>query len=93
MRTCFWAICTRECKNMRKQLRNIKKVLEINPANANAFTLLGNIYVMQHDLRSAVSCYKQAVDILPENDEIKLIYLEIVQEYINKKNEEAANAA
>ena len=49
---------------------------------------------MLNDLRSAVSVYKQAVDIDTENDEIKLIYIEIIQEYIkNMTAEEDTNNA
>ena len=68
-----------------------KKALELEPADANIYTLLGNTYVMLQDLRSAISCYKQAIDIETDNDEIKLIYIEIVQEFVNNKvNDNAA---
>ena len=40
---------------------------------------------MSKDLRSAISAYKQAIDIEPDNDELKLIYIEIIQEYINNR--------
>ncbi|MCD7780264.1 MAG: tetratricopeptide repeat protein, partial [Candidatus Gastranaerophilales bacterium] len=70
------------------------KVIEIEPANANAYILSGNTYVMLKDLRSAIASYKQAIDIDYENDELKLIYIEIVQEFIisreEKDNENAA---
>lgn len=68
--------------NYEKAVELYKKVIEIEPANSNAFTILGNTYVMQKDLRSAISCYKQAIDIDNENDELKLIYIEIIQEFI-----------
>ena len=70
-----------------------KKVIALQPANVNAYTLLGNTYVMLKDLHSAINIYKQAVDIDSDNDEIKLVYIEIIQEYIkNRDNGEADNA-
>ena len=45
---------------------------------------------MLKDLRSAISVYKQAIDIDFNNDETKLVYIEIVQEFIkNKENNES----
>ena len=68
-----------------------KKAIEIEPADANVYSLLGNTFVMMKDLRSAISAYKQAVDIDSENDELKLIYIEIIQEYIKNRLEQDAN--
>ena len=82
-------------KDINKAIELYKKVIEIEPANSNAYTLLGNTYVMLKNLRSAIASYKQAVDIDTDNDEIKLIYIEVIQEYIKNRdtleNGEAVN--
>ena len=55
--------------------------------------MLANTYVMLNDLRSAISIYKQCIDIDTDNDEIKLIYVEIVNEYIKIKTAYEMNNA
>ena len=68
-----------------------KKAIELEPADASVYSLLGNTYVMLKDLRSAISVYKQAIDIDSNNDETKLVYIEIVQEFIKNKQDEENN--
>jgi len=75
-----------------KAIELYKKVTEIEPKSANVLTLMGNTYVMKNDLESALVSYKKAVDLDSENDETKLVYLEIADEYIAKKFKKEENS-
>ena len=68
-----------------------KKALLLQPIDTNIFTLLGNSYVMKNELELATISYKSAIDNDSENDELKLIYLEIIKELINNKFNRGSN--
>ncbi|MGC8681559.1 MAG: tetratricopeptide repeat protein [Thermoplasmata archaeon] len=49
---------------------NIKKSLELDPNNALAMIILGDIYKLQKDYKNALKWYKDALKINPEKGEV-----------------------
>jgi tetratricopeptide (TPR) repeat protein len=62
-----------------------KKASELQPENAKTYTFIGNTYFMLNDLENAIYTYRSALHLDECSVENKLVYIEIVQEYINRK--------
>ena len=46
-----------------------------------------NFNYMKNDIDKALIAYREAIKTSPDNDEYKLIYLQILDEYIDKKGQ------
>ena len=66
-----------------------KKVLSIKPNDAESYMLLGNAHYLKGEMEFALGAYKSAITIAPENDEYKLVYVQTLDEYVDKKNQGA----
>ncbi|MBQ3818846.1 tetratricopeptide repeat protein, partial [bacterium] len=62
-----------------------KECLHIKPNSAETYMLLGNAHYLKGEIEQAMASYKAAINISPENDEFRLIYSQIADEYIDKK--------
>ena len=67
-----------------------KKASEINPNDAKTYTFIGNTYFMLNDLENAIQTYRTALAHNEQAQENKLVYIEILQEYINRKEAESS---
>ena len=67
------------------------QVTTIMPDDADTYKLIGNTHAILDNLDLAIINYRKAIELDTECDELKLIYYEIVDEYINRK--ENLNAA
>ena len=67
-----------------------KKAGEINPNDAKTYTFIGNTYFMLDDLENAIYTYRTALSHNSLSMENKLVYLEILQEYIKRKEASAS---
>ena len=47
--------------------------------------LTANAYYMQNNLEKALVSYRDAIKMAPDNDEYKLVYIQVLDEYIDKK--------
>ena len=57
--------------------------------DARISTFIANAYVMLNNYDKAVKYYKKAMKQAPRDNEIKLIYIETINQYIkDKKNKE-----
>ena len=65
-----------------------KKVLHFAQNDAQTYVLLGNAHYLNNEIEKAIGSYKAAIDIQPENDEFKLVYYQIMDEYIDTKRKE-----
>ena len=63
-----------------------KKVLTIKPNDAEVYMLLGNAHYLKGETETALGAYKSAMTIAPENDEYKLIYVQVLDEYVDQHN-------
>ena len=55
------------------------------PNNPKISTFIANIYVLLDNYTQAVKYYKKAMKQAPKDNEIKLIYIEMANSYINEK--------
>ena len=67
-------------------LKLYKKAIEIEPNSPKIYIHAGNTCVLTHDLIGAIKDYKKAVGLLPDDDEIKLLYYDTIRDYINEKS-------
>ena len=66
-----------------------KEALRAEPNDAETYMLLGNAHYLDGDIEKAIASYRTSMGIAPENDEYKLIYNQIIEEYIDKVHAEA----
>ena len=72
-------------------MKEYKEVLHFRQNDAQTYLLLGNAHYLQGDIEKAIASYRAAIKIEPENDEFKLVYFQVLDEYIdNKRKGEAA---
>ena len=47
--------------------------------------LLGNAHYLKGDMEESIASYRASISIEPENDEFRLVYTQVLDEYIDKK--------
>ena len=62
-----------------------KECLRLKPTNPETYMLLGNAYYLKGELEHSIDAYKSSIGIAPENDEYRLVYTQVLDEYIEKK--------
>ena len=62
-----------------------KKAIRIKPNSAKTYMLLGNAHYLKGEIEQAIASYKTSINIEPENDEYRLVYTQVLDEYIDKK--------
>ena len=63
-----------------------EKAAAIKPDDPKTYTFIGNTYYMLGELEKAINTFIKALKADADNHENKLVYLEIVQEYIKRKS-------
>ena len=66
-------------------MKEYKEVLHFSQNDAQTYLLLWNAHYLQGDIEKAIASYRAAIKIEPENDEFKLVYFQVLDEYIDKK--------
>ena len=64
-----------------------QKASAICPNDAKIYSFIGNTYFMLEDLPNAIETYRKALKCDEKSIENKLVYIEILQEYIKRKEE------
>ena len=62
-----------------------KEALRVKPNDAETYMLLGNAHYLDKDIEKAIASYRASINIQPENDEYRLVYNQVLDEYIDKK--------
>ena len=77
-------------ENLRKQVLNIKKVIEINPDYAVAHYNLGNVLQELGDHPKAIKSYQRAIQIAPNyaeaHNNLGIVFQEYGEQKKSKKN-------
>ena len=47
--------------------------------------LLGNAHYLNNEIEQAIASYRASINLAPENDEYRLVYTQVLDEYIDKK--------
>ena len=61
------------------------KILRFAPNDAGTYLLLGNGHYLLGEIEKAVAAYRAAINLDLANDEYKLVYNLVLEEYIDKK--------
>ena len=62
-----------------------KEALHATPNDPETYMLLGNAHYLDNDIEKAIASYRSSINIAPENDEYRLVYTQVLDEYIDKK--------
>ena len=62
-----------------------REALRVKPNSAETYLLLGNAHYLKGEIEEAKGSYKSAINIAPENDEYRLIYTQVLDEYIDRR--------
>ena len=68
-------------KKIRKQYR---EALKINKLDPSLFVLIANTYFMNNEVERSIFSYRAAVNLRPENDEYKLVFIQVLEDFINE---------
>ena len=66
-----------------------KEALKISQLDPDLYILIANTYYMNNEIERSIYSYKAAVGLSPENDEFKLVYIQVIEDQLHK-NEECA---
>ena len=76
-----------EQSKLKEAVELYEKAAELKPDDAKTYTFIGNTYFMMDNLEKAILTYRKAINIDSNNQENKLVYLDMVQDYIKRKEE------
>ena len=70
-----------------------REALKINKLDPSIFVLIANVYYMNNEVERSIYSYRAAVNLRPENDEYKLVFIQVLEDYINeaRKSDLVAN--
>ena len=61
-----------------------REALKINKLDASIFVLIANVYYMNQEIERSIYSYRAAVNLKPENDEYKLVFIQVLDDYIEE---------
>ena len=61
-----------------------KAALRISKLDPDLYILIANTYYMNNEIERSIYSYKAAVGLRPENDEFKLVYIQVLEDYIEE---------
>ena len=61
------------------------KAIQINPDDSDTYKLIGNTHAILDNLDLAIRNYRKAIQYDKDSNELKLVYFEIIDEFINRK--------
>ena len=59
-----------------------REALKINKLDPSIYVLLANVFFMNNEFEKAIKSYRAAVNMRPENDEYKLVFIQVLEDYI-----------
>ena len=67
--------------------------MKINKLDPSIFVLIANTYFMNNEIERSIFSYRAAVNLRPENDEYKLVFIQVLEDYISdsRKDDLVAN--
>ena len=70
-----------------------REALKINKLDPSIYVLIANTLYMNNEVERSIYSYRAAVNLRPENDEYKLVFIQVLNDYIeeNRKGDLVAN--
>ena len=70
-----------------------RKALTINKLDPSIYMLIANILYINGEIERSIFSYRAAVNLAPENDEYKLVFIQVLDDYIEdiRKEDLVAN--
>ena len=59
-----------------------KEALKINKLDPSIYVLIANVYYMNNEIERSIYSYRAAVNMRPENDEYKLVFIQVLDDFI-----------
>ena len=73
--------------NQKAAIDLYKKALQVEPNNPQTYSLLGNAHYLDNDMEQAIASYRASISIAPDNDEYRLIYSQVMEDYVRAVRE------
>ena len=67
-----------------------REALKINKLDPSIFVLIANTYYMNNQIERSIFSYRAAVNLRPENDEYKLVFIQVLEDYIKEQRKDFA---
>ena len=65
-----------------------REALKINKLDPSVFVLIANVYFMSGQVERSIYSYRAAVNLRPENDEYKLVFIQVLEDYIEESRKD-----
>ena len=62
-----------------------KEALKINKLDPSIYVLIANVYYMNNEIERSIYSYRASVNMRPENDEYKLVFIQVLEDYIEQQ--------
>ena len=59
-----------------------KEALKINKMDPSIYVLIANVYFMKGEIERSLYSYRTTVNLRPENDEYKLVFIQVLEDFI-----------
>ena len=59
-----------------------KEAIQAAPNDPETYMLLGNVHYLNKDLEQAIQAYRASISLAPDNDEYRLIYSQVMEDYV-----------
>ena len=70
-----------------------KEALKINKLDPSIFVLIANVYYMNNEVERSIYSYRAAVNMRPENDEYKLVFIQVLEDFLEEYRKDDIVAA
>ena len=80
-------------KKYKEAEEQYKKALTINKFDPSLYILIANVYFMNNEVERSLYSYRAAVNMRPENDEYKLVYIQVLEDFIDNYRKDDIVAA
>ena len=80
-------------KKFKEAEAEYKEALKINKLDPSIFVLIANVYYMNNEIERSIYSYRAAVNMRPENDEYKLVFIQVLDDFISEYRKDDIVAA
>ena len=80
-------------KKYKEAEEQYKEALKINKLDPSIYVLIANVYYMSGQIERSIYSYRAAVNMRPENDEYKLVFIQVLDDFVEDYRKEDIVAA